>query len=71
MIFLFIKLSLIRKSTLNLIVKLYTSSVLVTYNFLENEVNKTKMNTLNLSHMVYINAHIETLIFEDWFSKLK
>ena len=71
MIFLFIKLSLIRKSTLNLIVKLYTSSVLVTYNFLENEVNKTKMNTLNLSHMFYINAHIETLIFEDWFSKLK
>ena len=65
MIFLFIKLSLIRKSTLNLIVKLYTSSVLVTHNFLENEVNKTKMNTLNLSHMFYINAHIETLIFED------
>ena len=62
MIFLFIKLSLIRKSTLNLIVKLYTSSVLVTRNFLdrtENEVNKTKMNTLNLSHMFYINAHIE------------
>ena len=25
----------------------------------ENEVNKTKMNTLNLSHVFYINAHIE------------